>query len=199
MEEECQLLTLSYFSFLIFPFSGVPVWWISLHNSLQTGFRFHLLAPVRRTCSCGGTAAPGKHLMSCQRLGWNPRGLSHQALELRHAAVLAVQPAKADRTFTAFFLFLGCCSLPEYFLALTVVHDGLWFCLVLSGSWWDCQRLFEDFSDNQPQITPLFFFIPLLMSYFSCGISGMSITKRVFEGKEYGFHTVIWMSYIWFV
>lgn len=165
--------------FFIFRFSAVPIWQIFLHNSLQISFRFHLVAPVRGTSSCGGMAAPAKHRVSHQRWGWNPQGSSHQALELRPTAVLEAQPAKADRTFTAFLLFLGHCSLTEYFLALTVMHSGLWFCLMLSGSWWDCHRQFEDFSDNQPGIT-LFSFIPLLMSYFSCDMSGMSITKRCF-------------------
>ena len=60
---------------------------------------------------------------------------------------------KAYRTFTASLLFLGDCIPPEYFLALCVINQGLWFCLTLFGSWWDCRNRFEDFPDNQPGIT----------------------------------------------
>lgn len=73
---------------------------------------------------------------------------------------------KAYRTFTAFLLFLGDCILPEYFLVFCVIHTGLWFCLMLFGSWWDCHNRFEDFPDNQPGITlpfhPIAYIILLL-------------------------------------
>lgn len=183
----------AFLSFLFFPFNfhclWSAVWQVSLPNSLQT-VQVSFACPSEEDQQLDGeTAAPGEQRQSQQRSGWNSAGL---------ITLLAAQHAKAGRASTAFLLFLGDCRLPEYFLALTFIQDGLWLCLMLSGSWWECHKQFEEFSDNEPGITLFFLFIPLLMSYFSCILSGMSI-RDVFEGEEYGLHKVTWMSYMWLV
>lgn len=105
---------------------------------------------------------------------------------------------KCKRLFTSFVLFLGECILPEHFLALCVTHKGLWCCLMVFGSWWNCHNRFEDFADNQPGITLPFHpitHIILLLWHLKCEHN----KEYIFEGEEFGLHKLTWANYMWLV
>lgn len=118
---------------------------------LQTD-NFHLLAPAmeRQQSNGGSCKAP------CLRDAEPPEvrlKLLFPVLSSLIQTDFYPCNGKRRRLFTSFLLFLGDCILPEYFLALCVIHKGLWCCLMVFGSWWNCHNRFEDFADNQPGIT----------------------------------------------
>lgn len=149
MEKSANFCLSLLYNFLFFWSAHLANFFVYfLANRLQVSFS----CPSEGNQQLGGTSAPGGHHVSPQRWGWNPRGSLHRARELGHAAVLAAQLQTWQHMHCIPSLPGRLQSPRVFFLALTVVHNGLCFCLMLSGSWWGCHRWFEDFSGNQSAI-----------------------------------------------
>lgn len=126
---------LSLFFYFLFPvFLECPLGKFFLHNSLQTSFRFHLLAPARGSSSCGGDGSTCWAPCEPPEVGLEPTGfVTPSTGALTHCCPCSTT-CKGWQEVTAFLLFLGHCSLPEYFLALTGMHNGLWFASCFLGA-----------------------------------------------------------------